>query len=775
MPILVKALQQDASGHRRNSHWQLAKKHYAGDMECIGTDCDKCKERNNCPHNAFRVMNKAAHFLRKENRWRLFNDIPERALEDALSKARFKEWFDGENGKAMLGELLGPVDLIVIDEAHKNRGESSKLEVNLSQIIHRRTGAKNIAMTATPMELNPEQWKDLFNRIGEKEAFENKIENVIDEFDVAHREANKYPDLREKIIALTDKSSRFKETLKPFVTRRIRIKQSEMLELLNIKPEDGARHAHPHRDLTNPIKIEFPGIEEKWKPSILALEAIGKAAKGCPTDSQELSNLLGRLKTSDSRYAAGQSCETLADENSDDYDKLDQMIESYLARKKADNDLPDEHIQGKLRRIQYWRKILKRGERDLVSHPRIQRVANSIEEAIWDRNGVLNQEKILVFGTYKKPLHTLNHVLNYRAILRFLDRKSMAATLAEEPPIPAAETCLKDLDRIWLEYNRIRANERICLQRTYNSEEQLRQSIIYGGKAYESLRKRLTEHIHEGFAKALPGAASIQNPDKVSQLLRDRLVNELICRGETTSHLKPAELKNRALCIWGEYLESYFAKDPAEGNENQMHRLDQITDNLNQEDLAEMVSRETDHISGHLGFFARTLDGDVKPETRHVLQAQFNFKYSFPQVLIAQSQVGREGLNLHNACRTVIQFHSEWNPGVIEQQIGRVDRIGSFWEEKVREHRKSNPEDSVGSKDFPKINIRQVVFEGTYDHFQFNVSQSRRETFSAHLFGELLSEEALAKMPCTEDWQKLRKQLLDSVPDFAPPKVKMND
>jgi hypothetical protein len=50
-------------------------------------------------------------------------------------------------------------------------------------------------------------------------------------------------------------------------------------------------------------------------------------------------------------------------------------------------------------------------------------------------------------------------------------------------------------------------------------------------------------------------------------------------------------------------------------------------------------------------------------------------------VLVAQSQVGREGLNLHESCRIVIQFHAEWNPAVLEQQIGRVDRKGSRWEQ----------------------------------------------------------------------------------------------
>ena len=35
-------------------------------------------------------------------------------------------------------------------------------------------------------------------------------------------------------------------------------------------------------------------------------------------------------------------------------------------------------------------------------------------------------------------------------------------------------------------------------------------------------------------------------------------------------------------------------------------------------------------------------------------------------MLVAQSLVGREGLNLHKSCRIVLLLHLEWNPGVVE-------------------------------------------------------------------------------------------------------------
>jgi superfamily II DNA or RNA helicase len=45
------------------------------------------------------------------------------------------------------------------------------------------------------------------------------------------------------------------------------------------------------------------------------------------------------------------------------------------------------------------------------------------------------------------------------------------------------------------------------------------------------------------------------------------------------------------------------------------------------------------------------------------------------RVLIA-TDVASEGLNLHSAARTVIHLELPWTPAVVEQRVGRVDRIG---------------------------------------------------------------------------------------------------
>jgi len=85
-------------------------------------------------------------------------------------------------------------------------------------------------------------------------------------------------------------------------------------------------------------------------------------------------------------------------------------------------------------------------------------------------------------------------------------------------------------------------------------------------------------------------------------------------------------------------------------------------------------------------------------------------------VLVAQSPVGREGLNLQKSCRTVVLCQPDWNPGVVEQQVGRVDRMVSLWEEMFTCH--------IGDKP-PKILVLSIVFPESYDEHNWAVLDIR--------------------------------------------------
>jgi hypothetical protein len=66
--------------------------------------------------------------------------------------------------------------------------------------------------------------------------------------------------------------------------------------------------------------------------------------------------------------------------------------------------------------------------------------------------------------------------------------------------------------------------------------------------------------------------------------------------------------------------------------------------------------------------------GKTKREARERLMRAFNTPF-FPDILVS-SQVMAEGVDLQRCCRYVLHHDLAWNPSIIEQRTGRVDRLG---------------------------------------------------------------------------------------------------
>jgi hypothetical protein len=160
------------------------------------------------------------------------------------------------------------------------------------------------------------------------------------------------------------------------------------------------------------------------------------------------------------------------------------------------------------------------------------------------------------------------------------------------------------------------------------------------------------------------------------------------------------------------------------------------------------------------GGFARLMYGGTSPESRRMIQLAFNRAKSFPRVLVAQSLVGREGLNLHKSCRIVVLLHPEWNPGVVEQQIGRVDRVDSRWcNELKRALASETPADKL-----PRIVVRPVIFRGTYDEHNWKVLRERWDNLRAQLHGDVISPE-FANV--NHEDQELFNEISNAAPNFC--------
>jgi superfamily II DNA or RNA helicase len=79
------------------------------------------------------------------------------------------------------------------------------------------------------------------------------------------------------------------------------------------------------------------------------------------------------------------------------------------------------------------------------------------------------------------------------------------------------------------------------------------------------------------------------------------------------------------------------------------------------------------HVQQMLAERSAVLHGGLARDER--ASAVDDFSRERRRVLLATDAAG-EGLNLHHACRVVVNLELPWNPMRLEQRIGRVDRIG---------------------------------------------------------------------------------------------------
>jgi hypothetical protein len=106
----------------------------------------------------------------------------------------------------------------------------------------------------------------------------------------------------------------------------------------------------------------------------------------------------------------------------------------------------------------------------------------------------------------------------------------------------------------------------------------------------------------------------------------------------------------------------------------------------------------------------RRAHGGTERDVRERLIALFNTPLA-PDVLVASSVMG-EGIDLHQECRFVIHHDLDWNPSVLEQRTGRLDRIGALAE------REGMP-----------IEVYEPYLDGTYDEKMFRVVKDRGQWF----------------------------------------------
>ena len=623
-----------------------------------------------------------------------------------------------------VGLGLGAFDLVVIDEAHKSRGETSSLSTILNNIVLKTGSARNLAMTATPVELGTGQWEDMLSRIELPKEKRDEILEVAKQYaQVVSRLKKTWrsdPLIRQKF---KDISNQFQQALAPYLFRRDK-RQDEAIKAFH---KASGLPINAYRKQI-PVNVEVSELSEEWKKIVCAVEGLS-AASCMQIDS---TSKRARLTIANGHGIAG-------------------IIDNSINASEDDDALETEEVNlpsKKEQRAQWWQSIIAKsyqsGDESLYSHPAILKVINEIERDI------SQGQKALVFGKMTKPMRALVNLLNAREMLRSLQQENYwpqskihtSTENSSESEELAVKAALKQLNITW---GIDEVNEKLTKQynqHTYRVDKSKNTLIERIEEAKEDVFDARTSSLFEAFKASLNSNQQEQQTNLVNFA---NAIFELI--DKEGFEFLPIELAQG----FKDLMSVVTAKN--EGDENGDGELDLDEAKGLWPIIAQRVSHEFAHVRGGM---ARLMYGGTEAHSRRVMQLGFNRQNSFPKVVVAQSVVGREGLNLHQACRVVYLLHPEWNPGVVEQQIGRVDRLSSRWQKEFDVSQK------LGGK-LPFIEVKPVIFKGTYDEYNWQVLDARWNELRSQLHGVILPESER-----TNGDEDIYDELCKAAPDFTP-------
>lgn len=652
--------------------------------------------------------------------------------------AQLRPWLERAVG---LG--LGVFDLVIVDEAHKSRGQDSGLNRLLTEVVLKSVDARCLAMTATPVELDATQWTQMLGRIRVDDASKTAATTAISNYAKSVTRVRQCPSDKEVRKEFKESATAFKLALNDYLLRRDKRKDPAVIKFQNASGE--GYHAYRREQ---EILIDTAQLSSEWKRAVCAAEALSFVTRQSDrTVAKRLRLTLGN----------GHGIASLIDQlHRDDKEDQKQIEADHVSWIAAQHSSKIELTADKrLLRAEWWQNVMiqpfvNNAGSALFDHPAILAAVEEIEAIC------LQEEKVLVFGRFTRPLRALVQLLNAREMLRCVD---------ENLPWPQSKVHEND------NWNAILAAHR-QLERQEKLDRQVLDDAL--AKQYQKIenqrrdiREKLISHIEEGFNCKQPDkrvralfnvfkkaanedSEQVQGNDDHALAVVARAMHELV--QANTENTTPSDFAQAFIDLVA------AASDRDEGDADGDGQLDEAeASGL----WAELKIRLHEEYNRPEGGYARLMFGETRPATRRFLQLAFNRKQGHPKVLVAQSLVGREGLNLHKACRTVVLLHPEWNPGVVEQQIGRVDRIGSLWEEKLNQV----IADEQVNGDLPRIEIRPVVFRGTYDEKNWQVLHDRWDDLRAQLHGIVISPRIAEKYP---DAEEMIAEINGAAPNFSP-------
>lgn len=680
------------------------------------------------PSNKSNCAHRRAHELSEHTPWPGALDAAEYRRNEHL-----RPWFE-----RAIGLGLGAFDLIIIDEAHKSRGTESGLSRLLEFMILQSDNARRLGMTATPVELHVAQWQQTLSRISVGENSLGDISSRIEEFSGAVQRVRESwrssPEAREEYRRA---AQGFQRTLSPYLLRRDK-REDDAVRNFEAHTKEGIDSYRREREIS--VRIET--LSPAWRRAVCAAESLSLVTR------QADDPVAKRLRLT---MGSGHAVATLIDQIQRD-EQDDRKQEEYEEKLRNDPPQNDELREAdktsgenkRQARGQWWRSLMEQvfvGENSgLFGHPGILAAVEAIEEY------TRKQEKVLVFGRFTRPLRALTDLLNAREMLRCLHEnrtwpQSKVHSSAEDSEWPAVKAAHHQL-KCTLDFGEI---DRM-LDRQYTALEKRRERLR--DHLYEWIREGLGDREHS--ARALLKFSPISAGTDEMRAMLARALDELL---ETEDDPSPSQCAQAFIDLLT------ALQDRDEANPTSDNDFDESQAN---ERWIELENRLREAYGSQRGTFARLMYGETKLPTRRTLQLAFNRSKSFPRVLVAQSLVGREGLNLHQACRVVVLLHPEWNPGVVEQQIGRIDRVGSHWSKELNRAINSGLTDGA----LPQIEICPVIFQGTYDEHNWKILNQRWDDLRAQLHGMVVPQRLRSYATAVE--RGLIRELDEMGPDFSP-------
>lgn len=673
-----------------------------------------------------------------------------RAMLEALTKKNeFSQWgresplFKPENYlkqtefrkglECVVGLGFGEFDLLVIDEAHKSRGAESNLNRLLEHVIASSGASRRLALTATPIELNVSQWESTLKRLDTTEAQRAPIVAATERYAQAIRGLRLgWRTSGAARDEYREAAAQFRNTLSPYLLRRDKREDEDVLKF----KEASGQSDYDYRHLLE-VAVDFKDLSPVWRQAVCAAEALSVVREPA---------MDGRTKRLRLTIGNGHGLAGVIDEAFCDKEEDKKQIDEDRAQAEVETSGSDRDAHPPVAARSAWwtstlREALANDPDILFGHPAIMAAVKLIEEEV-DRG-----EKVLVFGRFTRPMRALVHLLNARQMLRAVD---------QERPWPQTKVHEDEWSAVRAAHRQL--SSKVDLTKLDNL---LAQSYRRASDQRARQREELLSRLHRGLVgvdageKCLAILNTIERQTAPNGVAEDEHHVALLARAIAVNIDHPDAPADAELARAFEALVAAAGDhDNSEEEEFDEERAGKTWNTLEEHLREEYTSQQ--------GGFARLLYGETKPQTRRMIQLAFNRPNSFPHVLVAQSLVGREGINLHESCRIVVLLHPEWNPGVVEQQIGRVDRVNSRWAKALRQA----IDDGEKGPDLPRIEIRPIIFKGTYDEHNWNVLQERWDDLRAQLHGEAVP----ARLRMGEDPED--RTILDEIatgrPNFSP-------